>query len=109
MRALQFMFDGQWEGLFETPEGIFVMRVPHETLCQRFRQELERLGIPTVEARTLREPQQALRLRDRRHLVWLHLQSIDYWQNFSDPGVRIIPRPARRCSGGIVIVQLDLV
>lgn len=86
MRALQFTFDGQWEGQFETPEGSFVMRVPHETLCQRFRQELERLGIPTGEARTQR-------LRDRQHLVWLQLQGIDYWQNFGDPSVQISPRP----------------
>ncbi|MGB8346342.1 MAG: hypothetical protein WCD86_15770, partial [Ktedonobacteraceae bacterium] len=84
----QFMFDGQWEGLFETPEGIFVMRVPHETLCQRFRQELERLGIPPGEATTQR-------LRDRQHLVWLQVQGIDYWQNLGDPGVKIIPRPEK--------------
>jgi hypothetical protein len=94
MRALQFMFDGQWEGQFETPEGNFVMRVPHEILYRRFRQELERLGIPAGEARTQR-------LRDRQHLVWLHLQGIDYWQNFRDPSVQIVAVPAKRCSRDI--------
>jgi hypothetical protein len=88
MRALQFMFDGQWEGQFEAPEGSFVMRVPHETLCRRFQQELERLGIPAGEARTQR-------LRDRQHLVWLQLQGIDYWQHANDSSVQVCPRLAK--------------